>query len=411
MNVFSITLKNIQAKPLYSVLSIITLSLSITLLLGIKQIELSFKNQIENNLENIDLVIGAKGSPLQLVLASVLHLDNPTGNIFYQEAQKITENSMVKWVIPISYGDNYKGFRIVGSTEKYPELYKAELEQGQFVQKSMEVILGATVAQQLNLKIGDTFLSAHGLLDNDLEVHTEEFTVVGILKPTQKVIDRLIVTRLESIWEVHQHEEHEEEEKHYDEDEHTAHQHSADHQKEITSLLVSLKSKRALLNFPRKINENTNLQAVLPKYELHKLYDYTSVGFKTIAIIGYLILCIASLSIFMSLYKMMKERAFDLAILRTYGATRFQLIKMVVYEALILVFLAFTIGYITIKVGATMFINSQSISVQQNILQDLPLLEVLKIAGLMLIMVFIAVVLTIIPLLKMNISTILSNEK
>ncbi|MBU3012715.1 ABC transporter permease [Polaribacter vadi] len=408
MNIFSITLKNIKAKPLYSVLSILTLSLSFTLLLGIKQIALSFKNQIENNLDNIDLVIGAKGSPLQLVLASVLHLDSPTGNIPYQEAQKISKNPLVKWAIPISYGDNYKGFRIVGSTKQYPELYKAQLEQGQFVKKSMEVVLGATAAEQLNLKIGDTFLSAHGLIDNDIEVHAEEFIVVGILKPSQKVIDRLIITTLESIWEVHHHDEHEHDEL---EEEETTHQHPADNDKEVTSLLVSLKSKRALLNFPRKINESTNLQAVLPKYELHKLYNYTSVGFKTITIIGYLILIIASLSIFMSLYKMMKERAFDLAILRTYGATRFQLIKMIVYEALTIVCSAFAIGFIIIKVGIKVFMNSQSISLQQNILQDLPLQEVLKIAELMLIMVLIAVVLTLIPLLKMNISTILSNEK
>ncbi|WP_405566997.1 ABC transporter permease [Polaribacter sp. Asnod6-C07] len=408
MNIFSITLKNIKAKPLYSVLSVITLSLSITLLLGIKQIALSFKNQIENNLDNIDLVIGAKGSPLQLVLASVLHLDSPTGNIPYQEAQKISKNPLVKWAIPISYGDNYKGFRIVGSTKNYPDLYKAQLEQGQFVKKSMEAVLGATAAQQLNLKIGDTFLSAHGLIDNDIEVHTEEFTVVGILKPSQKVIDRLIITTLECIWEVHHHDEHEHDEH---EDEETSHQHPTKSDKEVTSLLVSLKSKRALLNFPRKINESTNLQAVLPKYELHKLYDYTSVGFKTITIIGYLILIIASLSIFMSLYKMMKERAFDLAILRTYGATRFQLIKIIVYEALTIVCSAFAIGFIIIKLRIKVFMNSQSISLQQNILQDLPLQEVLKIAELMLIMVLIAVVLTLIPLLKMNISTILSNEK
>ncbi|MDO6741645.1 MULTISPECIES: ABC transporter permease [Polaribacter] len=397
MNIFSITLKNIKAKPLYSVLSVITLSLSITLLLGIKQIALSFENQIENNLENIDLVIGAKGSPLQLVLASVLHLDSPTGNIPYQEAQKISKNPLVKWAIPISYGDNYKGFRIVGSTNQYPELYKAQLEQGQFVKKSMEVVLGATAAQQLNLKIGDTFLSAHGLIDNDIEVHAEEFIVVGILKSTQKVIDRLIITTLESIWEVHHHYDHEHDEH---EDEETSHQHSTDNDKEVTSLLVSLKSKRALLNFPRKINESTNLQAVLPKYELHKLYNYTSVGFKTITIIGYLILIIASLSIFMSLYKMMKERAFDLAILRTYGATRFQLIKMIVYEALTIVCSAFVIRFIIIKLGIKVFMNIQSISVQQNILQDLPLQEIVKIAVLMLIMVLIAVVLTLIPLLK-----------
>jgi len=130
MNIWSISIKNIKSKPLYTFLSVFILSLSIALLLGIQQLEKSFKNQIENNLGNIDLVIGAKGSPLQLVLASVLHLDNPTGNISYTAAQKIGKNPMVNLAVPISYGDNYKGFRIVGTTDEYTSLYRAEFEKG-----------------------------------------------------------------------------------------------------------------------------------------------------------------------------------------------------------------------------------------------------------------------------------------
>ena len=109
MNIWSITLQNIKIKPLYTFLSVLVLSLSIALLLGIQQLKRSFKNQIENNLGNIDVVVGAKGSPLQLVLASVLHLDNPTGNISYKEALKISKNPLIKSAVPISYGDNYKG--------------------------------------------------------------------------------------------------------------------------------------------------------------------------------------------------------------------------------------------------------------------------------------------------------------
>ena len=404
MNIWNISIQNIKSKPLYTFLSVFILSLSIALLLGIQQLKRSFENQIKNNLGNIDIVVGAKGSPLQLVLASVLHLDNPTGNISYKEALKISKNPMIKWAVPISYGDNYKGFRIVGTTDTFTALYNAELEKGHRVQNSMEVILGNAVAQKLKLKIGDTFLSSHGLIENSIEVHNEMFTVVGILKSTQKVIDRLIITNLDSIWDVHHHEGEDDNNEEHHHDEHH-------HEKEITSLLINFKNPRGLLTFPRRINEQTNMQASLPKYELHKLYEYTSIGFKTISLIAYLILVISCLTIFISLYKMVKERAFDLALLRTYGASNFQLIKMVFYEGLIVVFSSFLVGYLLLKIGLGFMLHFMETNYQQNILQELPFLEVLQIGFLILIMAIISISLSIYPVIKMNISTILSNEK
>jgi len=410
MNVWTISLQNIKSKPLYTFLSVFILSLSIALLLGIQQLKNAFKNQIENNLGKVELVVGAKGSPLQLVLASVLHLDNPTGNISYNEAKKISGNPMVKSAVPIAYGDNYKGYRIVGTTDEYYSLYNAELENGRRVEKSMEVVLGNTVAQQVGLKIGDTFLSTHGLVENSIDVHSDDrLTVVGILKPTQKVIDRLIVSNLESIWDVHNHKdtvnnEHEN---------HTEHdcQHDHDEEKEITSLLINFKSPRALLTFPRNINKQTTMQAALPTYELNKLYEYTSVGFQTISWIAYLILLISCVTIFMSLYKMVKERAFDLAIIRTYGARNFQLIKMLVYEGLTIAFFAFLLGFILIKIGLGVMSYCMQFGYKQNILQDLPFQDILQIGMLILTMIILSVSLAIYPIIKMNISTILSHEK
>jgi len=402
MNIWKISLKNIKSKPLYTFLSILILALSIALLLGIKQLEASFKYQMQNNLGDIDLVIGAKGSPLQLVLASVLHMDNPTGNISYEEAKKIGKSPFIKTAVPISYGDNYKGYKIIGTTPKFATFYNAKLEKGRVVKKSMEVILGATVAAQLHLKIGDTFLSSHGLVENDVEVHTEELIVVGIYKPTNKVIDRLIITNLESIWDVHDHEdEHEENEsylEHYEGE-------------EITSLLVSFRSPAALLTLPKKINKNTNMQAALPKYELDKLYQYTGVGFKTISWIGYMILVISCITIFISLYKMVKERAFDLALLRTYGASNFQLIQMIAYEGLLIGLIAFLFGFIVLKIGLYFMFKILETEYKQNILQELSLQDFLQISILVVIMIFFSILLAIYPVIKMNISTTLSNEK
>ncbi|WP_299365632.1 FtsX-like permease family protein [Winogradskyella sp.] len=435
MNIWKISVENIKSKPLYTLLSVFMLALSIALLLGIQQLKTSFKYQMENNLGDIDLVIGAKGSPLQLVLSSVLHLDNPTGNIPFKEANKFGRNPMIKKAVPISYGDNYKGFRIVGTAPEFMTFYEAEIENGRQVQKSLEVILGHMVAEQLQLKIGDTFLSSHGLVDNDAHVHDDEFTVVGILKPTQKVIDRLIVTNLESIWDVHDHEDHENLDNHEDKEEHEDHEdhdNHGDHQdhtddehhdhenhehndheedKEITSLLISFRNPAALLTLPRRINEDTNMQAALPKYELNKLYEYTGIGFKTISWIAYVILIISGMTIFISLYKMIKERAFDLALLRTYGASNTQLIKMVTYEGLIIICFAFIIGFIFTKAGLYFLFNYLESGYQKTIVQALPISEALQIIGLVFAMIILSISLAIYPIIKMNISTILSNEK
>jgi len=379
------------------------------LLLSVQQLKISFKNQIDSNLGKIDLVIGAKGSPLQLILASVLHLDNPTGNISYHEAEKISKSSFVKLAVPISYGDNYEKYRIIGTTKEYLSIYNAELQNGDVIKKPMEVILGNTVAKQLNFKIGDTFLSSHGLKENDIDLHADKLTVVGILKPTKKVIDRLIITNLESIWNVHKHEDEIDE----DNEIHTEHhpQKTHDLNREITSLLISFKSPRALLTFPRKINKETNMQAALPKYELHKLYEYTNIGFQTISWIAYLILLISGMIIFISLYKMVKERAFDLALLRTYGASNLQLIKMVIYEGITIVFFAFIIGFIFVKTALYFIFKIVKNYYHHNILQELSFNEVLQTGGLVLIMMFLSISLATYPIIKMNISTILSNEK
>ncbi len=403
MNLWKISIQNIKSKPLYTFLNVFVLLLSSILLLGVQQLKNSFEYQIENNLGKIDMVVGAKGSPLQLVLASVLHLDNSTGNISYHEAEKIGKNPLIKSAIPISYGDNYKGFRIVGTLNQFTTLYDAELDTGRKVQQAMEVVLGYTVAQQLNLKIGDTFVSSHGLLENNIAIHSDALTVVGILKPTQKVIDRLIITHLQSIWDVHDHDD--------ESDYNGSHEHDEEEEKEITSLLISFRSPAAFLTMPKKINKRTNLQAALPKYELDRLYSYTSIGFKTIAGIAYLILVISGSIIFTSLYKMVKERSFDLAILRTYGASNFQLIKIIAYEGFIIGITALSLGILFVKIGFSFIFKIMNSEKRLYMLQELPLQEIIHTGVLVFIMTTLSILLAIYPILKMDISKILSNEK
>ena len=431
MNIWKISLKNFRFKPLYSFLGILILSVSIALLIGIQQLDRSFRHQLENNLGDIDMVVGAKGSPLQLVLASVLHIDNPTGNISFEEAKRLIKNPMVGKGVPISYGDNYKGYRIVGTTQDFPELYKARLYEGRFAQKPMEVVLGSTVAEAIGLQIGDSFQSSHGLAEKGGHDHDEPLTVVGIYQPTHKVMDRLIITGLETVWEVHHHEEegdsnnkhiedslqdeethhgeHDETESHHEEEE--AHHHEKENQQEITSMLISFRNPRALLTVPRSINENTNMQAALPKFELERLYQFTGVGVKTITWIAYAILIISCITIFISLYRMVRDRAFDLALMRSYGANTFQLIRMVAYEGFMIAGSAFIVGVLLSQIGVYFIFEMITDQYKQQMPLQLRYQELLQTAGLVGLMVLLSIALAIYPILKMNISKILSHEK
>jgi putative ABC transport system permease protein len=428
MMVWKMCWQNLKTKPLYTVLSVFSLALSIALLLAMQQFKTSITHQIENNLGNIDLVVGAKGSPLQLVLSSVLHLDNPTGNMSYKEALKIGKTPSVKLAVPISYGDNYKGFRIVGTINSFRQLYDAKLEKGREVNSVLEAVIGHTVAKQLKLSIGDTFVSAHGLLEASIETHDEKFVVVGILKPTHKVIDRLILCDLESIWHVHKHgkaaegqhqesipkntgdshdKQHEVQHKGHDIEQHHEH---FNEDKQITSLLVSFRSPTGFLMLPRRINEGTNLQAALPKYELDQLYKYTGVGVTAIKWIAYLILVISGLTIGVSLYKMVKERAFDLALLRTYGATHFQVVKIVVYEGLIIISIAFVIAIVLVTLALPALLNSMEIQMYVGILKPLALEEALKLSAIVFTILTFSILIAVYPITKMKISEVLSNE-
>ncbi|KAB5490832.1 ABC transporter permease [Flagellimonas hadalis] len=403
MNIWKISLRNFRFKPLYTFLGILTLSVSIALLVGIQQLDKSFRGQLDNNLGEIDMVVGAKGSPLQLVLASVLHIDNPTGNIPFEEAKGLMKNPMIQKAVPISYGDNFKGYRIVGTTDDFATLYSASITHGRSMEKPMEVVLGASVAEKLGLRIGDTFQSSHGLIEKGAHTHEEPLTVVGIYNTTHKVLDRLIVTGLETIWEVHHHEE-EHKEEHQEEGE-------EEHEQEITSLLVSFRNPIALLTVPRSINENTNMQAALPKFELERLYQFTGVGVKTITWIAYAILVISCITIFISLYRMVRDRAFDLALMRSYGANRFQLAKMVLYEGVLMAGTAFLMGILLSQIGVFFIFEMIADQYKQTMPLQLKYQEVLQTGVLVLSMVLLSIALAIYPLIKMNISKILSHEK
>lgn len=399
MNIVTLSYKNIIVKPLQTFLTVLILTLSIGLLLGVKQLNKIFESQLQQSLNGVDMVVGAKGSPLQLVLSTVLHIDNPTGNMSYNEAKKIAENKYIKDAIPISIGDNYKGYKIVGTTADFVDLHNTTIETGSMFNTTYEVVIGNAVSKNLNLNLGDTFYSSHGMIENAVESHDNHtLKVVGILEPTQNVVDRLILTNLESIWHLHAHE-----------DENNTLNHNHDDE-DITAMLLTFKNKRGLLYLPRQINENTPFQAALPKYQLDKLFKSTAIGAKAITWIALAILFVSGISMFVSLYRMVKERAKELALIRTYGATRNTLILLVFSEGLIVGLFSFLLGVLFATFGLQTIFSL----IKDTYKQQIYLLEyhkdILELFLFIFAIVIFATLIAIRPIFKMDISKIISHE-
>ena len=177
-----------------------------------------FSNHVENRInedgKGIDIVVGAKGSPLQLVLSTIYHIDIPTGNISYKSAQEISKNPLIEKAIPIALGDNWKGHRIVGTSLDYIKHFNAQIQKGKLWENDFEMVAGANI----NVKLNDNIVGAHGIT-GDGGVHDEQnYKIVGILKSTNSVLDRLLFTSVNSVLEIHglDHLDHHEEEEHHD---------------------------------------------------------------------------------------------------------------------------------------------------------------------------------------------------
>lgn len=397
MNIFKLSLKNIFSKPLSSSISLALLVLGIGIISLLLQLNTLIKNQMDNNLKGIDMVVGAKGSPLQLILSSVYHVDSPTGNISLEEAEKISKNRMVGSSIKILYGDNYRGFRIVGADKRYVELYKGVIKDGKELNKPYEVLVGSKVYNKLKINLGDELVSSHGLRETGESHSNKSFKVVGLLEHSNSVIDQLIITSPQSVWGIHEDHNHKEEDEH----EH--------HEREITAMLIKFKSPMNIIQFPRQINENTNLQAAVPSYEISRLFKLFGFGIETLSYLAYLIIIVSGFSLFINLFNSMSERKYEMALIRTLGASRLQLSAMIIFESLILTLAGFILGLLFSRFGV-MFVSSL---MEESINYNLNSFKILNEEyWLLLLSIIIGLLSSLIPAVqvyKMNISKILAD--
>jgi putative ABC transport system permease protein len=267
-------------------------------------------------------------------LCNIYHIDNPTGNIPLEEAKKIAEmRRFVKKSIPLALGDNYKGYRIVGTEQSYAQHYSAKLSEGRWWGKAMEVTVGAEVAKVHKLKIGSKFSGAHGLVKDETLVHGEtSFVVVGIMAQSNCVLDRLILTSVESVWKVHEPQNKNKEE-------------AEEKPKEITALLITeFGNPMAALSLPRIINTQTSMQAASPALELLRLFEFLGAGEQLMQIFAGLVLFLATVSIFIALFNALRERQYDLALMRMLGGSRLKIFSQILLEGLLLAWLGFAVG-------------------------------------------------------------------
>jgi putative ABC transport system permease protein len=369
MNIFKLSWKNLTSKPLAMLLSLVLFALGVGLISLLLLINKQLEDKFQKNLAGIDLVIGAKGSPLQLILNSMYHIDAPTGNITIGEAKAFLREGhpLIKLAVPLSVGDSYKTYRIIGTNHKILEFYGAKIGSGQLWKEDFEVTIGATLADILNLKIGDEFNSSHGFVSDGMNEHTDvqPFKVVGILEPTGSVIDQLILTNTASIWKVHG--SHETDEKG------VTHNEASDStiiakpltgtlldfpDEEITSVLIQY-SKRNMqtLNMGRNINENTDMMAAMPAYEINRLYSMMGAGEQLLKMVAFVIVFVSGLSVFISLFDSLRDRKYELALMRVMGASKYKLFFLIILEGVILAAIGFLIGIALSHIGMSVLSN------------------------------------------------------
>lgn len=363
MTLLRLALAYLASRPLATLLHVLMLALGVATLAFLLLFTSQAEDRLARDAKPVDLVVGAKGSPLQLILSSVFHVDVPNGNIGHEEAMALARHPMVASATPVALGDSYRGHRIVGTDESFLALYDAKLAAGRVFDEEMEAVVGSEVARRHQLAPGAKIVGSHGLALSGPGHDDDPFEVVGVLAPTGTVIDRLVLTPVESVWHVHEHHgpaagtpsapaalppaqgspvAAERTDKH---------DHDHDHGKkatrpppgpaaapmppglpsamlppsqggrlEITALLLKYRTPIAAAQLPRMVNASTAMQAASPAYESARLLDMVGVGVEALRWFAAVMMASAALSIFVALTSALQERRYDLALLRTLGA-------------------------------------------------------------------------------------------
>jgi putative ABC transport system permease protein len=328
VNTIALAFRYLWSRPLAALLNLLLLTLGLASITFVLLVGEQVSRSFQRDLAGIDAVLGAKGSPMQLILSGVFHIDVPTGNIPLAEVQQIAKMPQIAQVIPESLGDSFRGFRIVGTTADYLAHYGVQLASGAVWKAPMESVVGAQAAASTGLKAGDSFSGNHGLGGGGHAHEKTPYRVTGVLAPCGCVVDRLILTSSESVWHVHDDDGKEGEDEHH----------------EVTVALVKYRTPLAAVTFPRYVNSKTSMQAAAPAIEVSRLLRMLGVGSEVLQGVAAVLLASAALSVFVALWNAVRERRADLAMLRMLGAPPGRVAALLLAEALWLAVLASLLG-------------------------------------------------------------------
>lgn len=341
MPIFSLTMKSLWNRRYTAMLTLISIALSVTLLLGVERVRSEARSSFANTISGTDLVVGARSGPIQLLLYSVFRIGNATNNISWQSYQEIAGRPEVAWTVPFSLGDSHKGFRVLGTTTdyfahyRYGERQPLRLAQGEIFSDLYDAVIGSEVARKLGYQVGQQIVLAHGAGKVSFVKHADKpFRVAGILKRTGTPVDQTVHVSLQAIEAIHV--------DFRDGAPVPGRRISAEQArqmklepKSITAFLVGLESRVAVFRLQRYVNEYRQepLLAILPGVALQQLWDMIGVGEKALLAVSAMVVLVGMSGMLTVLLASLNERRRELAILRSVGARPWQIFALLVSEA------------------------------------------------------------------------------
>lgn len=318
---FKLAWRDLCRKPVQHLLTVLMAGTAIALSVAVMLVSSSLEQGMTDASMPFDMIVGAKGSPTQLIFNTVFLQDTPVGNISHEVWDTLEEDERVKRVIPFAFGDNYMGYRIVGSTRDIFELCPSQtepsifqLEDGAFFEDKQDAVIGAAVAKELGLSVGDCFQSTHGFTHDGMEEgHEEFFTVKGILKPMNRPYDTGIFVPIEAMWGMH-----------------------GNSGQDVTALMVTPEDYSGLYQLYQEINNGSMAQAVFPGVVMGEVFDMLGQTEDIMRLITWISMAVGLVGIAVSLNWSTLGRVRENAILRAIGAGRREVLAVVMIEGGIL---------------------------------------------------------------------------
>ncbi|MGB3456838.1 MAG: FtsX-like permease family protein [Litorimonas sp.] len=362
--VLKLALRSLWARRMTAVLTVLSIATAVMLFAAVESIRQGARASFERTITETDLIVGARSSPINLVLYSVFQIGDPTNNVTWETYEQIAARPDVGWTVPISLGDSHRGFRVVGTTDAYFEHYRfgdsqsIQLADGVLFDDLFDVVLGAQVARELDYGVGTTLTLSHGLGATSFVNHDDKpFRVTGVLAPTGTPVDRSLYVSLGAIEAIHMG---------WQDGTPTPMSRLATPERlrqmrlepeSITAMLVGATSRVQTLRLQRALNTYAQepLQAVIPGVALSQLWNIVSVVERALTAIAAFVVAVGLIGILTSILTSLNERRREMAILRSVGAKGRHIVALLVSEAALLAGIGATLGIGLLYGGLALF--------------------------------------------------------